>query len=130
MIIAIDFDGVLCKNDFPRIGEPIYDVISLTRQLIDRGHEVVLWTSRNGKELTDAVEWCEDRGLHFCAVNAPAPSNQIEYKDKYPTESRKIYADVYIDDHNIGFKDTHSGWSTYGLLINQMKGVLEWKEEK
>lgn len=130
MIIAIDFDGVLCKNEFPRIGEPIYDVISLTRQLIDRGHEVILWTSRNGEELDNAVEWCNNYGLHFCAINAPAPSNQAEYKDKYPTESRKIYADIYIDDHNIGFNETHNGWSVYGRLIKQMKGVLEWEEEK
>ena len=66
-------------------------MISLVRQLIDAGHEVVLWTSRNGKELEDAVEWCKDWGLVFCAVNEPAPSNHEHYKDKYPTQSRKIF---------------------------------------
>lgn len=103
VIIAVDFDGVLCTDKFPEIGEPQYEVISLVRQLIDRGNEVVLWTTRNGDELDAAVRWCEDRGLHFCSVNAPAPSNEREYRSKYPTQSRKIYADVYIDDHNIGF---------------------------
>lgn len=103
MIVAVDFDGVLCKDRFPDIGEPYYQVISLIRECIDRGHEVVLWTTRNGEELEKAVAWCEDRGLHFCAVNAPAPSNEKKYRDKYPTQSRKIYADVYVDDHNLGF---------------------------
>lgn len=103
MIVAIDFDGVLCGNQFPKIGPPNYEVISLVRQMIDEGHEVVLWTSRNGKELSEAIRWCDDRGLHFCAINMPAPSNDAEYADKYPNPSRKIYADVYIDDHNLEF---------------------------
>ena len=103
MIIAIDFDGILCENRFPEIGKPNYTVISLTRQLIDQGHEVVLWTSRVDNELTKAVEWCKDRGLHFCAVNENSPKNLAEYSAKYPVSTRKIYADVYIDDHNIEY---------------------------
>ena len=103
MIIAVDFDGILCEDNFPDIGTPRYDVISLVRQLIDKGNEVVLWTTRNGEELTKAIEWCTNYGLHFCNVNGPAPSNEEEYRDKYPTQSRKIYADVYIDDHNLEY---------------------------
>lgn len=103
MIIAVDFDGILCEDNFPDIGAPRYDVISLVRQLIDKGNEVILWTTRNGEELAKAVKWCTDYGLHFCNVNGPAPSNEEEYRDKYPTQSRKIYADVYIDDHNLEY---------------------------
>ena len=101
MTIAVDFDGVLCQCKFPEIGPPNYEMISLVRELIDNGNEVVLWTTRNGAELDAAVRWCDDRGLHFCAVNEPAPSNAAEYADRYPTQSRKIYADIYIDDHNM-----------------------------
>lgn len=98
MIIAVDFDGVLCENQFPRIGPPNYRMISMTRELIDNGNEVVLWTSRVDNRLDEAVKWCEDLGLHFCAVNGSAPSNV----EKYGTNPRKIFADVYIDDHSIG----------------------------
>ena len=124
MIIAIDFDGILCENEFPNIGKPNYEVISLTRQIMDMGHEVVLWTTRNGNELTAAVDWCGDRGLHFCNVNGPAPSNEKEYRDVYPTESRKIYADVYIDDHNIEFIDNGKDIAINVLvrLLNRLKG--------
>lgn len=103
MIIAVDFDGVLCTNKFPDIGDPRYEVISIIRELMDEGNEVILWTSRVEKELESAVEWCEDRGLHFCAVNDNAPSNKEKYKDIYSTTPRKVYADVYIDDHNLEF---------------------------
>lgn len=133
MIIAVDFDGILCENAFPEIGKPRYKVISAIRQLIDLGHEVVLWTVRNGKELTAAVDWCKDYGLHFCAVNEPAPSNAKEYKDKYPTQSRKIYADIYIDDHNIEYAMSGSIIEDVNIEIvaNYLqKGVLTWKVEE
>ena len=103
MIIAVDFDGVLVKNAFPGIGAPIYQNVSLVRQLIDLGHEVVLWTSRADAELENAVKWCNDRGLHFCAVNDNAPSNIAKYKQKYPNGTRKVYADVYVDDHSLPY---------------------------
>lgn len=103
MIIAIDFDGVLVENAFPEIGAPIYQNISLVRQLFDLGHEVILWTSRAGAELENAVKWCDDRGLHFCAVNDNAPSNIAKYRQKYPDGTRKVYADVYVDDHSLSY---------------------------
>lgn len=103
MIIAIDFDGILCENEFPRIGKPRYEMISLVRQLMDKGHELILWTSRVEDELESAITWCEDYGLHFTSVNDNAPSNKKEFEGVYTTTPRKIYADVYIDDHNLEF---------------------------
>lgn len=131
MIIAVDFDGILCENRFPDIGPPNYEVISLVRELIDKRHEVVLWTTRNGEELTAAVDWCGDRGLHFCNVNGPAPSN-MEIDGSYPTSSRKIYADIYIDDHNLEFLG-RNGNVEVGIkqLLNILrKGVKEWRTKE
>ncbi len=99
----MDFDGILCQDKFPEIGPPNYGIIGLVADLIREGHEVILWTTRNGEELTAAVDWCAKYGLHFCNVNGPAPSNEAMYRDKYPTPSRKVYADIYIDDHNLEF---------------------------
>ena len=128
----MDFDGILCENRFPDIGPPNYEVISLVRNLIDIGHEVILWTTRNGEELTAAVDWCGDRGLHFCNINGPAPSNMKEYKGVYERESRKIYADIYIDDHNVEFVG-RNGDPKVGkkqLLNILRKGVEVWKVSK
>lgn len=101
MIIAVDFDGILAEttDSFPDIGPPIYPMISFIRELIDGGHEVVLWTSRVNDALKSAVSWCADRGLHFSAVNSNAHSNLQEWV----TDPRKIWADIYIDDHEVQF---------------------------
>lgn len=129
MIIAVDFDGILCENEFPEIGAPKYEIISLVRQLIDNGHEVILWTTRNGEELVAAVDWCGSYGLHFNNVNGPATSNREEYRDRYPTESRKIYADIYIDDHNLEYVAETS--SAEGWLLKYLEtGVRTWKTKK
>lgn len=106
MIVAVDFDGTLCRDEFPEIGSPNYRMISLVREIIDAGHEVVLWTSRADDRLVEAVRWCEDRGLHFCAVNENAPSNQARYEGEYPNGTRKVYADVYVDDKDARFRLT------------------------
>lgn len=120
MIIAVDFDGILCENKFPEIGKPNYDMISLIRQLIDDGHEVILWTSRADEELNKAVRWCCDYGLRFCAVNENAPSNIEQYASKYPRGTRKVYADIYIDDHNLMYDKTK--------VTNYLKkGISLWK---
>lgn len=132
MIIAVDFDGILCENKFPEIGKPHYKMIALIRELIDNGHEVVLWTTRNGEELTAAVDWCGDYGLHFSNVNGPAPSNAAEYADRYDTESRKIYADIYIDDHNLEFAMTeYHTLSAIDVATEKLRrGVKRWQTKE
>ena len=132
MIIAVDFDGILCENRFPEIGKPNYDMISFVRELIDKGHEVVLWTSRVDQPLEDAVDWCEDRGLHFCAVNDNAPSNKTKYKRMHPSGTRKVYADVYIDDHNSEFLTeayTNGYKITLTRTIENVRRIIEWSVE-
>ena len=132
MIIAVDFDGILCENRFPCIGPQIDDMVSFVKELIGQGHEVVLWTSRVGEELTAAVDWCGARGIHFCAVNENAPSNIAKYKAKYPNGTRKVYADVYIDDHSPHFVVTQGVFSTeiaVGATIECVRRILKWNEE-
>lgn len=123
MIIAVDFDGILCEDRFPEIGKPNHEMIGLIRQAIDEGHEVVLWTCRTDQPLVEAVAWCRERGLHFCAVNDNAPSNKIKYKDIYPNGTRKVYADVYIDDHNVEYV-------AFDRLMMALGDLLEDEEEE
>ena len=130
MIIAVDFDGILCENKFPEIGPPNYEIISAVRQLIDCGQEVVLWTSRVDAELEAAVKWCEDYGLRFCAVNENAPSNIQKYITKYPHGTRKVYADIYIDDHNIGFAGLGHSTLKEALLMNIQSLLRRVKNEQ
>lgn len=118
MIIAVDFDGVLCEDNFPAIGPPKLEHIELIKYLINRGHEVILWTSRVEKELDAAKRWCKRMGLEFAAVNDNAPSNKKQYADMYSTAPRKIYADMYIDDHSVDYDDATLEYKVMERLYN------------
>ena len=94
MIIAVDFDGTLCEQAWPEIGPARWSVINAILDAQRQGARIILWTNRAGAALTRAVEWCEARGLHFDAVNENLP----EIIEQYGSDSRKITADVYVDD--------------------------------
>lgn len=93
-IIAVDFDGTLCENKWPEIGEPNTELIEHLRTQQSLGAKVILWTCRDGGELADALIWCMEHGLSFDTVNRNLP----EIVEKFGRDCRKIFADVYIDD--------------------------------
>lgn len=97
-IIAVDFDGTLCANLYPAIGEPNEELIEYLLNRQKAGDKLILWTCRCGDLLDRAVDWCQRKGLIFDAVNENLPST-IEWAGG--SDSRKIWADEYIDDKNV-----------------------------
>lgn len=97
MILAIDFDGTLCANLFPKIGNPVKPVIEWCKEHKALGDKLILWTCRTGQELDSAVEWCKKQGLEFDSVN----ENLEEIIKLYGGDTRKIQADQYLDDKNL-----------------------------
>lgn len=96
MIIAVDFDGTLCENAWPNIGEPNRKLIKYLIELRNDGNKVILWTNREGDRLNASVHWCSKYGLEFDAVN----DNIAEIIDRFGKNTRKVYADLFIDDRN------------------------------
>lgn len=99
-IIAVDFDGTLVKNKYPFIENPNLELLEYIKANRKR-YVWVLWTCRNGKQLQMAVDYLwNEFELRFDSVNENLPYIIEKYGD-----SRKIYADYYIDDKNadIGF---------------------------
>ena len=96
--IAVDFDGTIVEHKYPEIGKEITFAFQTLRTLQEQGHQLILWTYRSGKELDDAVEYCRRNGIEFYAVNSSYPEE--EFDEDY--DSRKIDADIFIDDRNIG----------------------------
>lgn len=93
-VIAVDFDGTLCKECWPEIGEPN---TALIRWLIARqasGDKIILWTCRVADMLDEAILWCSRHGLKFDAINMNLPENI----KKYGNDCRKVFADIYLDD--------------------------------
>lgn len=93
-IIAVDFDGTLCENKWPNIGEPNQEVLDYVLSEQQKGAKLILWTNRSGLRLEDAVCWCGMRKLFFDAVNQNLP----EIIKKFGSDTRKVFANEYIDD--------------------------------
>jgi len=98
MKIAVDFDGTIVEHRYPAIGKPILFAFDVLKELQKRGHSIILWTYRSGKELDEAIQFCAKNGIEFYAVNKSFPEEEFE-EDK---ASRKISADLFIDDRNLG----------------------------
>ena len=93
-VIAIDFDGCICTNMYPHIGDPNWNVISVASDEQARGAALILWTCREGDLLKAAVEAAEKWGLHFDAINESLP----EWIEIFGGNPGKIGASEYWDD--------------------------------
>lgn len=71
-VIAVDFDGTLCKQAWPEIGEENEILIEHLKEQQAAGARLILWTNREG--------------------------DLLELIDLYKNDCRKINADIYIDD--------------------------------
>jgi glutamine cyclotransferase len=104
MRIAVDFDGTIVEHKYPEIGEVKLFAFETLKELQKKGFRLILWTFRTGRELEEAVAFCRRNGVEFYAVNKNYPEEVFDEE----MVSRKIDADVYIDDKNLqGFP----GWS-------------------
>jgi len=112
MKIAVDFDGTIVEHRFPEIGEEMLFAFSTLKMLQQKKHQLILWTYRSGKLLDEAVEFCRQNGVEFYAVNKNFPEEEFDPS----TTSRKIDADVYIDDRNVG------GFPGWGAIYQQLCG--------
>ena len=99
---AVDFDGTLnFAGSYPELGEPNRELIQFLKERRQEGDKVILWTCREGSLLKSAVKFCKNYGLEFDAVN----DNLRENTEYFGSNSRKVFADYYIDDRNRGFKN-------------------------
>jgi len=113
--IAVDFDGTIVTNAYPEIGKPLIFAFDTLKRLQDEGYVLILWTYRSGKKLEEAVAFCKANGLEFYAVNKSYPEEVLS-----ENISRKIHADLFIDDRNIGGM---LGWGEIYQMISGPKPV-------
>jgi hypothetical protein len=94
MVLAIDFDGTAVTHDYPRVGKDIGSAPVL-KELVQNGHQLILWTMRSGKELEDAVNWFAENDIPLYGIQ------RNPTQDRW-TNSPKCYAQIYIDDAALG----------------------------
>ena len=112
MTIAVDFDGTIVEHRYPAIGPELPFAIDTLKYLCAKRHKLILWTVREGQLLDEAVAYCKNRGLEFYAVNKNYPE-EMETHEGY---SRKLQADLFIDDRNLG------GLPDWGEIYQMLSG--------
>ena len=119
MVIAVDFDGTIVEHRYPSIGKELPFAIETLRKLAAEGHRLILWTVREGQCLDEAVEFCRNRGLEFYAVNRDYPEEDKETNSSF---TRKIKADLWIDDRNLG------GLPDWGTIYEMIQNDLTYED--
>ena len=114
MTIAVDFDGTIVEHRYPKIGEEIPFATETLKVLAQERHKLILWTVREGELLEEAIEWCRQRGVFFYSVNKDYPEEEKSHNGF----SRKLKADLFIDDRNLGGLPD---WGTIYQMIHEQK---------
>ena len=118
--IAVDFDGTIVENKYPKIGRPIPGATKWLKKMKKEGGKLILWTCRTGKRLQEAIDYCESQGISFTYVNENPRAKNL---------SNKVFANVYIDDASVGIPTklaTEPGasptvnWGKIGPAVMQM----------
>ncbi|MBP3838255.1 MAG: hypothetical protein ILA04_03855 [Prevotella sp.] len=123
MVIAVDFDGTIVTHEYPKIGKELPFATETLKMLIKQQHQVILWSVRERELLDEAVEWCRARGVEFYAVNSDYPEETGKSNDY----SRKLKADLFIDDRNVGGLPD---WGTIYQMITEGKSYEQTLRER
>lgn len=131
--LAIDFDGTIVEDAYPRIGKAKIFAFETLKKLQSEGYRLILWTYREGKALEEAVDFCAKNGLEFYAVNSSFEGEVFDAN----AQSRKIDADLFIDDRNLG---GFPGWGEvyeiitkkieFGVSGGEVQAYSKLKKEK
>lgn len=131
MTIAVDFDGTIVEHKYPQIGKEKPFAFATLKKIQSERHRLILWTVREGELLREAVEFCRAHGLEFYAVNSNYPEEEFGEREN---TCRKVNADMYIDDRNVG---ALPDWGViYEMVCNRwsyekyMQEVHDVKKEK
>ena len=77
-----------------------------------------LFVADGTKLLEEAVAFCRERGLEFYAVNRDYPEEEKEHNNHF---SRKLKADLWIDDRNLG------GLPDWGTIYKMVHNKLTYE---
>ena len=121
MIIAVDFDGTIVEHKYPKIGKELPFAVETLKALAGEGHKLILWTSREGELLEEALDFCRGRGLEFYAVNSNYPPGALFSRRE--DRSCKVVADLYIDDRKLG------GLPDWGTIREMVTGIREERKK-
>ena len=98
MIISIDYDDTIVYADYPNIGLIKPYAREVINQLYHEGHTIIINTCRSGEHEAAAAQYLIEKGVKFHYIN----ENHPDCIALHDNDSRKIFADIYIDDKQLG----------------------------
>ena len=118
---AIDFDGTLVENAYPEMGKPIEGAVEVIRELMEKGVRIILNTMRTDAALNDAVVYCNKNYIDLYGINENP--DQAKW-----TDSKKLFAHVYIDDRGAGTPLKHDSNGEACVDWEKMRELfVEWE---
>lgn len=121
MIIAVDFDGTLHIGKWPKIGTIAPYAAEVMNKLKKDGHDLIIWTCREGDRQIEMVNWLLEKGIPFDRINDHVPGTWEQYGYK----SKKVYAHLYVDDRQVGGLPT---WMEIYEIVCQMDAEYKAKQ--
>lgn len=100
IVVAVDFDGTIVTHEYPEIGKPLPYAIETLKKITEAGGKLILYTMRDGQTLKDAIKYCQDNGVTLWSANVNPDQHTW-------SASRKVYANIYIDDAALGTHTLH-----------------------
>lgn len=125
-IIAVDFDGTIVDHDFPRIGKLKEGAKRVLNKWHDEGIKVIVWTCRNNVDLPEwgkdatirgVQDFLDENGIKYDTIN------EMSTSQAFRLNSRKVYADLYIDDRNLG---GFRGWDITDIMVSEFYRLGSW----
>jgi len=123
MIISIDFDGTIVEEAYPLVGKMMPEANIYINKLFSEGHEIIINTCRSGKYEGDAEDFLIKHGIHFNQINSNLP-HVIEF---YGRDTRKISADLYIDNKQLGGLPLRKGYVCWRSIYHTIKDSIKTK---
>jgi hypothetical protein len=128
IIIAVDFDGTVIPEGFFPDGSRhagIYHAVTVLRGWNKKGYDIVLNTCREGLALHNAVRWFKSHDIELAAVNASPRSWLWQHEINVLTLSRKVFANIYIDDRGIGVPLNNEGLLDWLKVDEMVAGIVD-----
>ena len=113
MILAIDCDGTIVEDAFPKVGKLKKDAKKYINKLYAEGKYIILWTCRAKHHETTIKNFLLSKGVKFHLINKNYPALGFE-------TSPKIYADIYIDDRGLG--SVPGDWKEIYAMVKKQLG--------
>lgn len=114
LILAVDADGTMWEHVFPAIGKPLPGAFETLKRFQEKGDRLLLWTCREGMFLQEAIYFCKLNGIEFEEHNNNAKEHDY-------AKSRKIFADLYLDDRVVG---GFPGWKIIEQYVDKLRDDL------